>query len=179
MLNQHYRSFKLILLIFSASAIVFFSGCSKDDSNPVNPGGGNNQTNKITFTGGAYNNQTFNLTGVYGGYSVGGQISVALLSGMAGQDSMTIVVAFPGSTTGTFSWQDASSDETTSGVIISISNDPNKWYMSNGPTGSTAVTTYGAVGSTIVGTFSGKVYSVTDSSTVSGTFSVPRGPDGE
>lgn len=171
--------FRYLVVILSLSAALVLNSCSDDDDDPTGPGnGGNNQANKISFTGGRYNNQTFNLTPIAGGYSVSEDISAVILAGMAGQDSLSIVVAFPGNSTGTFTWQDASSDEASSGVIISVSNDPNKWYLSD-VTGSTSISAYGQVGQAITGTFSGTVYSVSDSAAVTGSFSVTRTPDGE
>jgi len=180
MKNLSGSSFRIMVIFLSITASVFFSSCGDDDDDPVNPGdGNNNQQSQITFTGGALNNQTVNLTGAAGGFSVSENISAAVLSGVVGQDTMIVTIVFPGSTTGTFEWQDASSDESASGMIISFTDDPNRWLLSDGSAGSTVITAYGQVGQAITGTFGGFVRGAADSSTVQGSFTVTRVPNGE
>jgi|GEM_PF-1596987 len=182
-MSSLFNSYRIIIIILYISSAVFLSSCGDDDDDPVKPGNGNgNQQNDITFNGGSLNGQTLNLTGLGGGYSPSENITAVVLSGVSGQDTVRVIIAFPGSTTGTFEWQDltvSGTGDESSGTILAFGETINEWYYSDGSAGATAVTTYGEVGQTITGTFSGNLISLTDSMSINGNFAVTRLPNGE
>lgn len=152
------------------------SGCNKKDSatNPVAPGTTTAGTASFTFNGAGFTNQSFSITGMVGGYSVSDKMSGVTGSSATTGDSTMLTIVFPGNATGTFSFSD------TVGVVISRGTGSSQRGFVNGlGGGQIVVTAYGAVGTSITGTFSGKLYEVTstqlDSVTVSnGSFNALR-----
>lgn len=132
-------------------------------------GGG---TASLTLNGAGFTNQTFNLSRAYSFYQSG--ITGVGAQRVAAGDSVYLVITFPGSTTGTFSWID------TSGVFLAR-NTPGsrRSFFSQPGSGTTVVSAYGSVNGNVVGTFSGKLYEFTgavlDSVTVTnGAFTAAR-----
>jgi hypothetical protein len=172
------------ILILAICAIMtqaaFMCGDSSNPADPNNPGGNNsgtgNNTASITLNGGGYSNQTVNFSGVVGGFAAG-ENGTALTSTAAtrlGSDSVRLSVAFPGQANGTFTWEDGL------GVFLGFDSQQSVGVPL---TGSTIVTSYGAVGSQIVCTFTGQILLANsptqrqDTIRVTGRFSGQRIPN--
>jgi hypothetical protein len=159
----------LVVLLLSA-------GCSKKDSatNPTGPGTTMSGTASFTLNGAGFTNQSFSITGMLGGFSVSDNMSGVTGSSATTGDSTMLTVVFPGSTTGTFLFSD-----TAAVVITRGTGSTQRAFVNTMGGGQIVVSTYGAVGGSIAGTFSGKLYEVSntrlDSVTVSnGTFNALR-----
>jgi hypothetical protein len=156
--------------------LLLSSGCSKKDSttNPVTPVTTTGGSASFTLNGAGFTSQSFSITGFLGGYSVSDRVSGVTGSSATTGDSTMLTIVFPGSSTGTFPFGD------TAGVVISRgTGSSQRGFVSGLGGGQIVVTTYGAVGGSITGTFSGKLYEVTnlgvDSVTVSnGSFNALR-----
>jgi hypothetical protein len=152
------------------------SGCNKKESatNPTAPGTTTGGTASFTLNGAGFTNQSFSITGMVGGYSVSDKMSGVTGSSATTGDSTMLTIVFPGAGTGTFPFSD------TVGVVISRGTGATQRGFVNGiGGGQIVVTAYGAVGGSITGSFSGKLYEVTstrlDSVTVSnGSFNALR-----
>ncbi len=152
---------------------VFSSGCNKGGvtgpaTNPVAAG-----TASFTLNGAGFSNLTITMSNVMGGYSASDHMSAIVGSKMAAGDTTWLTVAFPGSGTGTFQFTDSS------GVVISRQTGVTRGFVNSVGGGQIVVTSYGTVTGSIAGTFSGKLYEVTqsglDSVTVSnGSFNAVR-----
>jgi hypothetical protein len=171
------------ILILAICAIMtqaaFMCGDSSNPADPNNPGGNNsgtgNNTASITLNGGGYSNQTVNFS-VFGGGFVTQENGTALTGNLSrvGSDSVQLIIAFPGQAAGTFAW----------GEDLGVALGFNSQQTIAGPlAGSTTVTSYGAVGSQIVGTFTGQLLLVNittqrqDTIRVTGRFSGQRIPN--
>jgi len=157
---------KLVLTLLSL--IIFALGCKEETSTaPEEP----NPSGTMTFTlnGGGFSNRTITLSAAVARYDVGeGETGVAA-AGISGTDSVNCGLVFPGNQTGTFSW--VSGDF---GLVFALSN-PQRVYFP--VSGSTTVSSYGAVGSNVRGTFSGTVTRLGTNETVTvsnGQFSATR-----
>ncbi len=161
-----------------AVLIVLFivSGCNKND-NTTNPGTPTTTSGSATFTlnGAGFTNQSFTISGFLGGYSTGDKLTGLAGSSATTGDSTMLEMVFPGTSTGTFPFILDSI-----GIAISRgTGSSTRAFLSGNGGGQIAVTAYGSVGGTIVGTFSGKMYEIKntglDSVTVSnGSFSAMR-----
>ena len=167
-----------VCVLFVALIVVFnSSGCNKTDST-TNPGGNNNALQgsvSFTLNGAGFTNQSFSISGFLGGYSTSDKMTGLAGSSATTGDSTMLELVFPGTSTGTFSFF---ADST--GVAISRgTGSSTRAFVSGQGGGQIVVTSYGAVGGSIVGTFSGKLYEVKntglDSVTVSnGSFNAMR-----
>jgi hypothetical protein len=154
------------------------SGCNKKDS-ATNPTGPNTTggTASLTLNGAGFSNQTFNFVGVMGGFSASDNMSAIFGSSVIAGDTTWLTIVFPGASTGTFQFSD------TVGVVIMHGTSSSSGLFVNGPGGGQiAVTSYGAVGGSIAGSFSGRLYEFSlaalDSVTVSnGSFNALRVPN--
>ncbi len=147
---------------------VFVAGCGKKEA--TGPDDDQITVGTMTFTlnGGGFNNQVITLSNAVAVYEADEQVTGVGARGVIGTDSISCAVAFPGNRTGTFSWSPPDY-----GLGIAIGN--RAFY---GPvTGTTTVTSYGTVGSTVSGSFSGKIVRLGTSDTVTvsnGRFSARR-----
>jgi hypothetical protein len=153
------------------------SGCQKKETATSPTGNTTGGTASFTLNGAGFSNQTFNIVGVVGGYSVSDHMTGLVGSAMSSGDTTHLTIVFPGSSTGTFQFSD------TVGVIISRGSGSSAHAFINGiGGGQIAVTAYGGVGGNIIGSFSGRLYDVSltglDSVTVSnGSFNALRMPN--
>jgi hypothetical protein len=180
--------------MFSLAALVsmlLINGCSKKDDNPVNPVNPDNNTNNsssnsVTVNGDGYNNQTFE------GVSIASTATYIPNDNVTGCqfvvnaiDGTQIIFYFKGKTTGTYQWDLGSIESTSkSGFVFRTGTSATnmKFYFSKANSGSVKITSYGNIGQTVSGTFSGTLYNMADDTktiTVSGKFSSTRTIDGE
>ena len=156
--------------------ILLASGCKKDNTTgPAAGDTGTPGTASFTLNGAGFSNLTVNLTNAMGGFSAADNMSAIVATNMAASDTTMLQIAFPGSTTGTFPFTDST------GVVISRQvSGTTRGFANYVGGGQIVVTSFGAVATgSIVGTFSGKLYEVTqsglDSVTVSnGKFNAVR-----
>jgi hypothetical protein len=116
---------------------------------------------------------TITVNNVMAGFVVGDNMTGIIGSKMAAGDTTWLTIAFPGATTGTFQFTDSS------GVVISRQTGVTRGFVNGVGGGQIIVTAYGIVTGSVTGTFSGKLYEVTqsglDSVTLSnGTFNAVR-----
>ncbi len=143
----------------------------------VSTSGGGGGSGSFVINGAGYSNVNVNITSAAGGlYSGGtGPETAAGGYGLAGSDTVTFEIYFPGSATGAHPWNDSSgfSFQIRSGTSV-------KTFISRDGGGSTIIDTYGSVGGNITGTMAGRMFggvfpSFTDSLTVSsGSFTAIR-----
>lgn len=147
-----------IILLLSAGLM----SCKKD-SGPTNPGtdpGPTQYTTSFTLNGGGFNNRTITLQNTVGGYDADDNISGIGVAGISGSDSVSFALIFPGSSTGSFPWNDT----TSYGLIIIGQTINQNMYVTLMGQGSTTVTGYGNPPTgQITGTFSGKFAQVAQS----------------
>lgn len=149
---------------------------TRDPDSGSNPG----SDNSITINGGGYSNLTFNLSNAVGAYVSADTTTSLIMSGSASGDSVYVAFSFAGNSTGTYTWQNYSSGSTILVVRIGGLSATNPVLLvSDDNSGSTIVTSYGAVGSAISGTYSGKLYNLVTQQeiTVTGKFSGLRVQD--
>lgn len=159
--------------------ITAFSGCGKDDDNPLKPGENQIPTvgsGSITLNGGGYNNKKIDFAAALADYYVLESQTWLVLSGST--DSITTTLYFNGKEAGTYNLSVDSNDESINGIYVIIGSS--KVYRS-ASTGSIKVTQYGNVGGSIVGTFEGTLYELGETTpiTISGSFTALRGDDSE
>jgi hypothetical protein len=163
------KKIKFYLLTLVIGSALIIGGCG--DDNPVDPGpGGTTASGNFTLNGGGYDNQTINITAGGAEYDPAENRTGVALYGVAGNDTTTVVLIFPGNQTGTFNFD---IDSSFAAFYTNLAN----YYISS--EGSTTITTYGSVGNNISGTFSHTVSNVnlTDNIEINGTFSARRIPD--
>ncbi len=159
--------------------LILIAGCSKSNNNPTSPVN-TNQINTAILNGGPFKNAQISLVSLGGEYVISSNFTAVILRGLVNTDTVYVGVVFPGTQTGNFGWQNANSDSSNSGCVLTIGyfTNPDELFVSDGSAGSTNITGYGKVGQTIDGSISGKVVSTTNTSvTISGNFSVFRVPD--
>jgi len=194
-----------IAVVFTLLGLAVMTGCKKDSSptSVVNTttGGGSFTSATFTLNGGGYSNQAFTITSngitalgfdvdAYSVYKASTNVTaIAITNDNTGGNLQQIIIALPGNQTGTFNWTNSTSANNAIAFLLEFTSSSVTTFfyssLDNGGNinGSVSLTSYGAVGNKINGTFSGKLYKVTaagiDSSvTVSnGTFSVVRAPD--
>ena len=171
------RNFTATGIMFIVVLLVVWCGCNKKD-NATNPTGGTTSgTATLTLNGAGFSNQTFSFAGVVGGFSASDNLTGIVGTVASATDTTTLMIVFPGISTGTYQFSD------TVGVVIVHSTASSSRFFANGPAnGQIAVTTYGGVGGSIAGSFSGRLYefslSAFDSVTVSnGSFNAFRVPN--
>ncbi len=175
------RKFLPFISVISIFVLIVFSGCSNmNSSNSVSPeelttGG------SITLNGGGYNNTTVNFGIGQAAYSTNAQITKCLFYGKIGNDSILVIVAFSGESTGNHQWQQFSLNSTNIvGVAANIYNSStNNGYFMPDSGGNTTVSVYGNVGQTIEGSYSGTTQDIATSAkiAVNGTFKATREAD--
>ncbi len=177
------KTFLRILSVLSVAVFLFLSGCSKkSDSNPVGPTNPVTGSGSVTLNGGGYNNATINFGIGAGGYTSTDQMTACVIYGATGNDSLLIVIEFPGKSTGNYQWQAFTQNSSNvNGVAVNVYNSKGtNNYFIPAAGGKTNVSTYGSVGQTIEGTFNGTIQDAVTSSTtitISGSFKVLRVPD--
>ena len=159
------KNLKLLLAVLILGAGLIINGC-EDDNNPVDPGPGATASGSFTLNGGGYDNQTVNIVGGGALYDSSQDETGVILYGVVNNDTATIAIAFPGNSTGNFTWSDTTS-------YLSFYTNISTIYL--GVDGSTNITSYGNVGSNIAGNFSGtlSLFSA-DSINIDGSFSARR-----
>lgn len=169
---KSYLGYAAFILLSLAMVI---SGCSKkNNNNPVSASSSQNLS--FMMNGSGFNNQKFsidtkNIGGAY--YYGAANYTEVAASGSSGGSDITLLLYFSGSGTGNFNWDTTSKKNE---LALTIGN---KTYIGIPGKGSTNISQYGKVGSTVEGTFSGKLVSYTaaslDTVTISnGNFSVIR-----
>ena len=146
------RPFLLLLLLGS---MVLVSCSSNPGDADVDSYDGDNG---VILNGSGYENLEleFNEKGIAEFITSSGlQMTRVTSSGFVNGESATFILAFPSTTTGTYSWKalSASSGEQDSYMEIKIGSFSETTFYSRG--GSTEVTEYGALGFNVVGTFIG------------------------
>lgn len=176
MLQPNLRGMFLVML----TLLVFLTACSKDSNNPLEPGNGTDGSSKaqvkITLDGGSYNKQEIVLSKGYSSYITTENETYAAFWGKIGGDSVYVAFQFAGNSIGTFDWRADNYDA----AVITMNADNAMLYLATSE-GKTTITGYGNVGGKIEGTFSGKLVEISsmDEMTVTGTFSIERGPDSD
>jgi len=172
------RSLRLISVLFIFT--VLFSSCKKDDSNPTDINGGGNTTSTITLNGDGFSNKQVTISAGTSGYSTANQVTGGTLSC---SDNIQVTFIVPGNQTGTFNFsvEETSSDILTGLLLVSGTGTNAKQYGVMSGSGSITISSYGAVGSAIKGSFTGKIYNVLTQAevTISGSFSAIRVPDSQ
>lgn len=176
MLRANFRGMFLVLL----TIMIFLSACSKDKNNPVEPGNGNegplNAQVKVKLDGAGFNNEEITLTKGYSSYLTSDNETYAAFWGKTGNDSVYVAFQFAGSSSGTFNWRAENYDA----AVIMMNDDNALLYLATSE-GKTNVTDYGNVGGKIEGSFTGKLVEISsmDEMTVTGAFSIERGPNSD
>lgn len=170
---------KLKSQLFALSIIIslaFVSGCSKKSDNPVDPGTVIKSEASITFNGAGFTNNTITLGNGGCSYSPTENLTVATFSGAFGSDSLVLVFQFVGNQTGARSWRSSEPD-----ALIYKYGTSGTFYFYADSTGSTSVSSYGAVSGKVEGNITGKLIEVTSQTelNISGNFSALRIPDSE
>ena len=116
-----------------------------------------------------------------GDYSTSQGMTNCLEYGKLGSDSILVIIAFAGNTTGNYSWKEfTQSSSYIDGVAITIYNSAGvtKYFMPKSG-GQTNVSKYGAVNQTIEGSYSGTTQDAasTTTITVTGSFKATRLPN--
>ena len=161
-------------IIIALCIALLGAGCKKDEGGKDEVGtgpGGTADYGSFTINGAGYTNKQVTLVYVSGGlYS--GETSI-VGAGLSGADTVTFGLTFKGSSTGTRTWSD-----TTFASVQVHTGSGTRYFISLDGRGTTSISSYGNVGGTIVGTFSGQLIDlslVTDTITVSnGSFSAIR-----
>ena len=101
---------------------------------------------------------SINGTGSSGAAYISDQdATIGTIGGKSGDQNLSMIISFPGKSTDTYSWDNSSSYSNVAFTIGGVT------YSGISGQGNTKVTKYGEVGSTIEGTFSGKIYGVSGS----------------
>ena len=171
-----------IAWIFSISLFILISGCSKKgDSNPIIPGDQTTGAGSITLNGGGYNNTKINFNVGLAAYSTSDQITNCIFYGKNGSDSVLVVVAFAGTVSGNYQWEEYTlNSPNVNGVVVSFYNaSGNNRYCIPKATGQTSISKYGTIGQTIEGLFNGSIQEVVSASliTITGSFKATRVQD--
>jgi hypothetical protein len=169
----------LRILSLSIMVLVFISiiGCSKKSDNPVDPGNVVQSQATLTLNGAGFSNQSVTLGTGGCAYSPSENLTAFEFSGVAGNDSLIFVFQFVGNQTGAHPWRSTEPD-----VLIYKYGASGNFYFYADSTGSTNVTSYGAVNGKIEGSINGNLIEATSQTTLSitsGTFSALRIPDTE
>ena len=149
-------SYYFIGVMFIVCSLML-GGCSKKNDNPASSNINVNSQISFNINGGDFSNQKFSInnSGSSGAaYITDQSVTIGTIGGKSGDQNLSVMLAFPGKSTGSFSWDNSSSY---SGIALTIGGVT---YSGISSEGTTNVTQYGGVGSTIKGTFSGKVYGV-------------------
>lgn len=162
-----------ILFAIAALTAVIMVGCSKSESNPVNPGENNSavSTATVKIDGAGFVNKALNSSSGVAVHIPSEDLTYATFWGANNSDSISVSLIFPGSQNGSFQW-----NEINSGVALIISSGNVVNVFASDANGSTTVTSYGNIGGKITGKFDGTLYngSRTDSITISSEFSLVR-----
>lgn len=166
----------LVLIIFLAITTIIFYGCSKDSNNPVDTNNVTGEIAKLTLNGGGFSNKQITLGNGACQFSPTDTVTYFEYAGKVDSDSMFLSFAFPGNTSGNYSWTPNVLDV----VFAKKVNNSYEFYVPNGQ-GSTNITSFGAVNGKVTGTISGKLVKYNDTVTVniSGNFSALRIADGD
>ena len=146
------KNTKFVLFFLSLLSLVLFISCSKSDSNnPVNPGGGGNSG------GGGSSNE-----------------AKVIFIGTLNSDTLQFFIVFKGKQNGTQNW------DNDFGVLLTKKSSSGLSYYLGQSQGTTTISNYGAVGSKIEGSISGKMILQSPAATevtISGNFSATRVAD--
>ena len=166
-----------ILLLLPLLAI-FANGCGTTDPTPADPGTytGNNG---FVINGGEFTNKTINFakSGVEFLDERGDQIAIRLEqpSPALGEEPITLVLALNSSTPAVkdYTWADAD-DIGSTVAYLTIDGEEESLYLSK--SGHTVLTTVGAPGGMVTGTFSGTIENADDTETytINGKFNAVR-----
>ena len=170
---------KFVLFFLSLLSLVLFISCSKSDSNnPVKPGGGGNSGGggssneaKLTLNGDTFNNQAVTLKNGTAGYSISDTATAVIFIGTLNSDTLQFFIVFKGKQNGTQNWGNDF------GVILTKKSSSGLSYYLGQSQGTTTISSYGAVGSKIEGSVSGKMILQSPAATevtVTGNFSATR-----
>ncbi|HZW40495.1 MAG: hypothetical protein ACM3O3_04575 [Syntrophothermus sp.] len=161
--------FSSVLLLLS---ITMITGCKKDDNNPTGPGGGGGGgNNAITINGAGFSNAGMTVVASYSAFVTTENLTYVNLMGSFTSDTAFVVVAFPGQN-GTSTW-----DGLSTGAYL-VLYGTSRFFTAMPNSGTTTVTSYGAVGTAIGGSINGTLYDTQgDSLKISGNFSATRLPD--
>jgi len=176
------KNTKFVLFFLSLLSLVLFISCSKSDSNnPVNPGGGGNSGGggssneaKLTLNGDTFNNQAVTLKNGTAGYSVADTATAVVFIGTVNSDTLQFFIVFKGKQNGTQNW------DNDFGVLLTKKSSSGLSYYLGQSQGTTTISNYGAVGSKIEGSISGKMILQSPAATevtISGNFSATRVAD--
>lgn len=143
------KTVKCITVIVSFIFLII-SGC-KDDSTSTTGPTQQGETNKITLNGAGYNNISVFPYISSGVYNLGSNRTVLVFQCKIDADTVTLLLSFPGQTTGTFPWQTADN------YAWFYKSSSSTVYYNSVNSGSTTVTSYGEVGQNIEGNSSGKL----------------------
>ncbi len=145
---------KLFSLIVLGALIL--GGCAKKTD--TTSGGGTTYDDSFTLSGSGLTNSTYNISSVAQqscAYDANSNTTTVTLSGISG-DSVSIAqytIVFTGKSTGTYTLN-STGPNVISFTVQSLSN-PSKQQIYSSSSGKLTISTYGASGSKITGTYSG------------------------
>lgn len=166
-----------ILPVAAAFLLLTYTGCSKKNSNPVNPVVNSQDFGSVTLNGSGYNNTKINFVYNECAYINSDSNTACIMYGLNNSDTVLVEVIFPGSSVNNYAWIDYHDTTTISGVgVIYFNSDGNHEFYVPTAGGNTNITKYGVVGETVEGSFSGSVEDIVSASTISisGTFKSTR-----
>lgn len=174
---------KNIMLLLLGLALLS-AGCSKKSDNPSgpdnNPGNALTNSGTMVINGAGYSNTNITLTAGMSGFVSSNNATSCVLYGKGSNDSLAVVITFPGKSTGDFNWQglqNSSSNTYYDGCTLTFYGSKVSVFVVDN--GKTSVTAFGDVGNTIEGDFSGTLKSMdgTQSISVNGSFKCLRVQD--
>jgi hypothetical protein len=166
------------VIIISLFLTTLFSSCKKDSSNPAdggNGGGGGNYT--VTLNGDGWTNKSVTTSVSTSTYSISGQFTAI---NIICSDDIKLLCYTPGNQTGTFNFENGQGSAQDIGITLSSGTGQNvKWYFGGDNSGTVTISSYGAVGAKVSGSFTGTLTNPLTQAeiTVSGTFSATRTVD--
>lgn len=155
--------------------VLMLAGCSKKSDNPVAPGNVVSAEANIILNGAGYNNKSVTLSNGICGYSIPDTATAIYFNGTVGSDSLHLYIIFKGNHSGTVNW-----DQDDGAIINRYTSTATLTFMGV-QQGTTIINSYGAVGSKVEGSISGKLIenSTQAELDISGTFSSVRIPDSQ
>ncbi|MBK8945110.1 MAG: hypothetical protein IPM32_07515 [Ignavibacteriae bacterium] len=173
------KSKKYFFSMLMLTSILFMISACGDDSNPTDndDDNNNNSTNTtLSINGDGWSNKSLIANTCVSTYATASQMTV--INGVFPEDIQILIYARTNKT-GTFNFKEEETEQGTGITLSSGSGDLSKFYFWKDNSGSITISSYGAVGGKVSGTFTGKLYNaLTDAEiSISGSFNAMRTVD--
>ncbi|MBK7104356.1 MAG: hypothetical protein IPH62_03635 [Ignavibacteriae bacterium] len=175
--NINQKFLKLLQILLLSTLLIFMISACGDDSNPTdNDDDDNVSSTTLTINGDGWSNKSLTVNTSVGTYATMSKMTVISVSF---DEDIQMIIYVNGGATGTYNFKEVETGQGNGITLTTGSGDLSKFYFWKDNSGSATISSYGAVGSKISGTFTGKLYNAaTDAEiTISGTFNALRTVD--